>query len=217
MENKITWPDGANITVSKSFEKAVYFLNENMNTVADVMKIQARRGGILEPNYIKAVKSMLWFIKHKAEGEALFQGYRPTGHLEAFEETFSAVLLGSLSEDGIFTEGGSYKHNIAPFSGQVPSLLLETAADAIEYYRLTNNTVQEDKWIGLAEGMYRTCTGLYEHAGGYPYSTVFTTSNAPGDLGSVPLGGFLKVLGQRPSAFTDVEGKAITGGFTDRY
>lgn len=219
-EETVVWGDGTYFTWSASFTKAIDQLNKNLAIVGDDLTSISRHGGIMEPGVIDAARAYLWLPKHFTERDPLFYpDYAETAeaHVSIFEESMSALLRGSVSKDGILSEGGSFRLEPAPFSGHVPSKLFEAAADAIAYYRATGDVGQEEKWLGLAEGMFNTTENLYAFDGGYPANSVFTAQDAAGDPGSKPLMGYMALLSQNPNVFTDEEIRAITGDIGRAY
>lgn len=211
------WPDGIVGTIDSNMTRAVSGINENMAIVSRYIRVQSNKGGITPPGYVNAVRSMLWLPTHAAKQDELFGNYSATQYPDIFEVGMEAVLKGSVSEDGIVTEGAGFAHSPAPFSGAVPSDLFKACADAITYYRLTGNAQKENKWRGLAEGLYRTTTGLYNKPGGYPFSSLFSPANAPGDVGSALMGGLLPLLRTMTGSFTLAETNVLTGAVVSRF
>lgn len=207
----IRWPDGIDYTAAESLSLTITGICNNLDTMAPYIEATANRGGLITPGFTKAVKYYLWYPTHYYNADPLFTGTDPARFVNTFEVGMGAILKGTFNEDGIPVEGGSYKMLQAPFSGSVPSELFDACARAIEYYRLTDNTVQENKWLAIAEGLFRSTQAAYAKSGGYPYDPIFT-SPAAGDLGSVPLRGFLKLIGQYPDGpLTSAEFNEITG------
>jgi hypothetical protein len=219
-EEIVVWGDGTYNTWSKSFSKAINSLNNNFSLVGDAILEQIRHGGILEPNYINAIRPFLWLPQHVANRDTLFypEYYDVAeAHINIFNEAAGAILRGAVSKDGILTEGGSFKLQPAPFSGKVPSKLFEMAAEAIEFYRTTGNIAAEDYWLGVSESLYNMTEELYSFDGGYPFNTIFSSTNAPGDPGAAPLQGYLSIISKRPDAYTTAELLYITGDISRAY
>jgi hypothetical protein len=128
----------------------------------------------------------------------------------------ASIIKGSLSEDGILSEGGSFANKPAPFEATLPSDMLSACAAAIKYYRIAEDERQENKWTAIAEGLFRTTTGLYKLPAGYPYDPVLNSAPIEGDVGSVQLKGYVDLLGQMTGAFSSKELRAITGDITSR-
>lgn len=207
----IRWPDGTDYTAIESLVNTITGICDNLDTMAPYIEATAHRGGLITPGFTKAVKHYLWYPIHYYNNDPLFNGTDPSRFVDTFEIGMGAILKGSLNEDGIPVEDASFKMLQAPFSGSVPSEMFDACAKAIEYYRLVGDTAQENKWLCIAEGLFRSTEGTYAQSGGYPYSTVFSNP-AVGDLGSVPLRGYMKLIGQYPDGpLTDAEFSTITG------
>lgn len=209
--NTINWPDLSVLAASDSLSRAVSGVYDSLILMEPDIRSTAYQGGIIQPGQFTALRYYLWHSTHAAQNDVYFTGFDTDRLVDTFEIGMAAALKGSLNEDGILVEGGSFKLQHAPFSGQVPSEMLKACAKAIEYYRLVDNPIQERKWTSLAQGLFTTSEALYAHSGGYPYNVVFTTT-AAGDPGSRPLGGYLELISQRPEGvFTNEETMAITG------
>lgn len=216
----IRWGDGTIQTWQNAYAHAIESIKNNLDEVGSDIQRQARMGGIMEPGYIDAVRSFLWLPQHVANQDPLFY---PTysndvqAHVNVFEDGMDAILRGSLSEDGILIEGGGFKHSIAPFSGQIPSALMEACAEAAKYYDTAGNTTRYNKWLSLAHGVFSNTVSLYSKDGGYPESPIFNTAVAPGDAGSHALYGYLSILDLKSGSFTADELNSITGDITSVY
>jgi hypothetical protein len=212
-----TWPDTTSATVTSYIDTLVTDIETNFNTIGDRIISQAGRGGILPDGYIDAVKHFLWLPKHQVEDTYPFTGGVSSGLIDVFEAGMAAVIKGSLSEDGILTEAGSYKHMPAPFTSTLPTSLLEACMDAVGYYDSTSNATMKNKWTALYQGIYNTSLGLYEQAGGFPYDTNYTLTNASGDPGSALLGGLVQYIVRNTGEYgTGIAGSVISGA-TTRY
>lgn len=211
------WPDGIAGTIDSNMTRAVSGINENIALVSRYIRVQSNKGGITPPGYVNAVRSMLWLPTHAAKLDELFGNYNDTQYPDIFEVGMEAVLKGAVSEDGVVTEGAGFAHSPAPFSGGVPSDIFKACADAITYYRLTGDGQKENKWRGIAEGLYRTTTGLYNKPGGYPFSSLFSPGNAPGDVGSALMDGLIPLLGTMTGSFTLAETNVLTGAVVSRF
>lgn len=208
----INWPDLTVASCSDTLVKAISGVCRIQQTVAPYIIAQSELGGIMPPGYAGAVKKYLWYPIHKAKEDPLFTGmsFNSQDYVNVFEKGMSAVLKGSFNSDGIISEGGSYAFAPAPFTGSVPSELLDACADAISYYRLSDNSVKELQWQSIAEGIFRTTVSQYAKAYGYPYSLIFT-GYASGDPGSIPLRGYLRLLSTYTGQFTSEESTYFTG------
>jgi hypothetical protein len=209
--DNIEWPDSSILTAGNSLQRAVNEINTSLDLMAPFVKAAARRGGILQPGYSKAIKYYLWHASHAAKSDPLFTGVY-TGHVNTFEEGISAILKGSLNEDGVLIDGGSFQYKFAPFSGRIPNDLIDTCVTAAEYYSLVNDSYNERRWKSITEGLYRTTENLYSLSGGYPYGPYFN-STASGDPGSSVLNGYLQFTRLLDTPLTTEQLMSITGQF----
>jgi len=211
----LSWPNGSNGTMTDLFPLAISGVYSNQLTIEPYLTVGAARGGIFPPGSITAIKNLMWLPIHKAKQDPMFTSFDTDRLVSTFETSMAAVLKGSLNQDGILIEGGSFKNKQAPYSGSVPSELFSACAKAIEYYTLTGNTIQARKWTSIAEGLFRTTEALYSLSGGYPYNPVYSISPA-GDPGSVPLMGYLSLLAAYTGSWTVDQYSAITGKIAPR-
>lgn len=213
-DNIIYWADGSVLTSYEGISKAAEGVYANLLSIEPYIQVAARRGGILQPGSVKAIRHYLWLPTHIVNEDPLFTGLNiDTERLvNTFEIGMASMLKGSVNHDGILIEGGAFQNKPAPFSGTVPSELMIACADAIKYYRASDNSDQEKKWQAIAHGLIRTTTGLYKYSGGYPYNPLDpATSTLHGDSGSLPLHGYLALMSQYTGVYSSSEFTTITG------
>ena len=193
---------------------------QNTENMRPTIHAASTHGGILEPGYVKAVRKLLWLPYYSGQNYDLWtEAYNPMlsgANFDVFVDTFelgmSAILRGAVSEDGIITEGGSFKHQPAPFRTNLPSELFKACADAIKYYDSIEDTSNKQRWSCLAEGIFRNTTGSYKIAGGYPDNTIFNSSSFSGNVGHVPVDGMLYLLRTlQTESFSTEEKLNLTG------
>ena len=196
---------------------------KNTETMRPTIYAASTHGGILEPGYVKAVRKLLWLPYYSGQNYDLWtEAYNPMlsgANFDVFVETFelgmSAILRGAISEQGIITEGGSFKHQPAPMRTALPSELFKACADAIRYYDSIGDTSNKQRWSCLAEGVFRNTTGSYKVAGGYPDNTVFNSTSAAGNVGCLPVDGMLYLLQTlQTESFSTEEKLNLTGDIT---
>ena len=95
----------------------------------------------------------------------------------------------------------------------VPNDMLNAALHAVKYYDLIQDSKSKNRWLSIAEGIYRTTENLYALSGGYPYTVNFTTS-VSGDPGSAVLNGYLQVLNVLDEPITEDQFNYYTGQIT---
>jgi hypothetical protein len=216
----MSWPDGTFASPEQYLFPLKNKIEANFNLIGEKIRSQAGRGGILPNGYIDAVKHFLWIPRHQTEGTHPFSGSITSvssGLVDIFELGMDAIIKGSLSEDGILSEGGSFKHTPAPFPSTLPSSLLETCADAISYYNTVGNLFKRNKWTAMYQGIYNTTLELYEQAGGFPYNTNYSLTSATGDPGSALIGGLTKYIGYHQELYATGEMTLIISGASTRY
>lgn len=208
----ITWPDASIDTAGNTLSKVINGITGIQNDIAPYIQAQCNYGGILLPGYVDAIASYLWYPVHHYLGDNIFSNLSgdPQPFIDTFELGMSAIINGALNEDGIIIEGGSFMKRPGPFSGTVPSKLFSACADAIKLYRLKGDEYQERKWTHIAEGLFRTTEDNYHNIAGYQFDPL-SSSSFTGDPGSVPLKGYIKLLGQYTGQFTSDEFRSITG------
>jgi len=212
--NTISLADGSIVSASQAISNSAEHLYTNLLKVEPYIQAGAKRGGIFQPGSIKAIRHYLWLPTHIAKEDPLFTNLSidTTRLVDTFEVGMSTMLKGSVNQDGILIEGGSFHNKPAPFSGTVPSELMVACADAIRYYRLTVNIAQEKKWEAIAHGILRSSIELYHYSGGYPFNPLDpATSTLHGDSGSVPLNGYLALMAQYTGVYSSSEFTTITG------
>jgi len=199
------------------FPSIVNLYNAALVDVGNFIWVNATRGGIINPGTIKFLDLYPRFAQHVLEEEELFTiaGLDEAHLMNVFEIGMGAALKGSLSEDGILIEGGSFKNQQAPFTGSLPSDMLKACGSAIKYYRAAGDTANENKWMAVSQGLFKTITGDYNLAGGYPNDPRFdsseTTSGNPG-----PLDAYLTLMGSMTGSLTDAQFNEFTGAITTR-
>ena len=196
-----------------------------MTGMQDYIEVGAKRGGMLLPGHIDLIRSYLWLPTHSGNGDTLFSSSSNTylantdfnRLVKTFEVGMGAAIKGCFAEDGILKEGGSFKGEAGPYEASVPSAILKACGDAIKYYTAIENKPGEYKWTAIANGLFNTSEKLHNLAGGYPTNATHGVQNVPGDVGSVPLDGYLYLLGAWTGAFTNDEFNTITGAAEGRF
>jgi hypothetical protein len=190
------------LTYSGALSATLSGLYKNMELMRPTIHAATSLGGILEPGYVKAVRKYLWFPYYSGQGLDLWNdthnemlaGANFDIFVDTFELGMGAILRGAISEEGIVTEGGSFRHQPAPLRTTLPSELFKACADAIKYYDSINDTDNKTRWTCLAEGLFRTTTGNYKLVGGYPDTVIFNRQSAVGNPGYIPVDGLMYLL-----------------------
>ena len=199
----IVWPDSQTFTAIQALNVLQNEIQSNIATLIPYIRTNAYNGGIMQKGIFKALKYLLWHPTNSLMGHDFITGSYPS-HVETFEIGMGAALKGCLNENGIIIEGGSFNYQNAPFDAVLPNDMLDASFYAANYYNLANDTTNRNKWLAIAEGIYRTTEKLYALSGGYPYNPYFSVS-ASGDAGSSVLNGYLQVLTALDAPLTDDE------------
>jgi hypothetical protein len=221
----IKWYDGVERGFEDSLKYSLSGLYTNMIGMKDYIEVGAKRGGTILPGYIDLIRSYLWLPTHSGNGDILFDP-STNAHLvgadfdslvKTFEVGMGAAIKGCFAEDGILKEGGSFKGEAGPYATIVPSTLFKACGDAIKYYSAIGNKTGEYKWTAVANGLFNTSERLHNLVGGYPTNATHELTSVAGDVGSVPLDGYLYLLGAWTGAFTNSEFSTLTGAAEGRF
>lgn len=210
--HSIIWPDSQVLSAEASLARAAVEIQTNIDYISHFIEANSNNGGIIQPGIFKALKYLLWHPIHKANGNPFVTG-NYSSNVATFEIGMGAALKGSLNEDGIIIEGGSFNYKPAPFEATVPNDMLNAALYAVKYYDLIQDSKSKNRWLSIAEGIYRTTENLYALSGGYPYTVNFTTS-VSGDPGSAVLNGYLQILNVLDEPITEDQFNYYTGQIT---
>lgn len=210
--SSLIWPSLQSYTAKEALSIIPSEIQSNISTISNYINAISYHGGIIQPGIFKALKYLLWHPTHKANGNPFITG-NYSSNVATFEIGMGAALKGSLNEDGIIIEGGSFNYKPAPFEATVPNDMLNAALYAVKYYDLIQDSKSKNRWLSIAEGIYRTTENLYALSGGYPYTVNFTTS-VSGDPGSAVLNGYLQILNVLDEPITEDQFNYYTGQIT---
>jgi hypothetical protein len=221
----IKWYNGVERDFEDSLKYSLSGLYTNMTGMKDYIEVGAKRGGMFLPGHIDLIRSYLWLPTHSGKGDVLFSSstnaYLANADFGSLVKTFevgmSTAIKGCFAEDGILKEGGSFKGEAGPYEALVPSTMFKACGDAIKYYTSVGDRAGEYKWTAIANGLFNTSERLHNLIGGYPTNATHGLKDIPGDVGSVPLDGYLYLLGAWTGAFTNSEFNTITGAAEGRF
>ncbi|RMG74288.1 MAG: hypothetical protein D6710_01860 [Nitrospirae bacterium] len=207
---------------SGTYLNIVRYHNILRDDVIPYLEAAASRGGIFEPGVFKLARRLLWIPIRYREGHQPFDDTQNSYFIgpaeydmfvDIFEKVAGAAIKSSVTTEGHVIEGGYYKHDVAPFSGSLPSEMVKCCADAAHYYDLVGDTYNKNRWLNLGLSIIGSTVDKYLFPGGYPYDPVYGSDDNPisGDPGSVPLDGWLYFMKEAPQPFSQEQFDTITG------